>query len=153
MQCKLIRPAARVVEQMVRGRTRQIHVTLPAGTIVDHPDAYVLCDLELAEPIDDECREAARPKTAEEHQLDAERYDAVEAGIHPEDLDLFKAGKITGYRPEYDPTTEPPSLMFMPGPNWTEADAADIDGDGDGEDDDEQEPADKEPAANATGGT
>ncbi|MFZ5829821.1 MAG: hypothetical protein ACOY3P_07025 [Planctomycetota bacterium] len=79
-----------------------------AGEEIDHPDAYMLVRMGVAEPSDDEC--AARHGLSPE-QLAAARqaYRRVSAGIHPEDYALFDREVITGYAADGS---------YLPGPNW-----------------------------------
>lgn len=140
MKCKLLRDMDRLVEVKVRGKVRKQVVVIPKGTELDHEEAWMLCDLGVAEPLDDECREYAKPMTTEQQADAAKNYEMMELGLHPEDRDLYLAGKIAGYSPDFDPLNDPPSKLFLPGPNWTDADAAAIDAvddDADGEDEEE----------------
>lgn len=95
----------------------------PAGTVIDHPDAFRLVQLGCAEPADDQCA-AAHGRTPE--QLEAARiaYVRVERGILPEDYERYDNGVITGYNPDGS---------CIPGPNWT--------GDEEDESEDDEEPA------------
>lgn len=137
MKCSLIVDQERLVQKTVGRFTKTRSEIVPAGTLVDHPEAYLKCLVGAAIPADDECAFALAGLTLAEWQaknpdvvaeLQA-RYAEIEAGIHPEDLELFRAGKITGYRAEFDPQTEPPSAQFARGTNWTDEDAAALDGD------------------------
>ena len=153
MKCTLIVDQERMVPKTVGRVTRTVFETVPAGTLVDHPEAYIKCLAGAAIPADDECAFAMSGLTLLEWEQKhpgivatmQARYAEVNAGIHPEDLALFRAGKIVGYRAEYDPNTEPPSMQFVVGPNWTDEDRAAIDEEID-EDDDAEEPT---PAAAA----
>lgn len=81
-----------------------------AGAVVDHPRAYRLVQMGVAEPVDDECIRAARRN---DEQLHAARmhYEATARGIAIEDLPRFFAGEMSGYNPD---GTE------IPGPNAPE---------------------------------
>ena len=82
---------------------------VPAGTEIEHPDAFKLVRRGAAEPADEECAEAAGMT---EYQMavaqHAQRRTA--AGIHPEDFEAFDAGLMVGYYPDG---------RHVPGPNAT----------------------------------
>ena len=140
MKCETLRPMTRPEVRAVRNTRRTVIVTVPAGTVIEHPQAFLLVQRGIAKPLDEECHFAAGLMTEDQIAKAAERYSEVDAGIHPEDLALFRSGKITGYRAEYDPNNEPPSKQYLPGPNWTNADAEEIDGGGEYDDEDEEPP-------------
>lgn len=54
-------------------------ITSPAGTEIDHPDAWRLVHLGVAEPLDEECQEVAGLTPDEIAEREA-RYRALEAG-------------------------------------------------------------------------
>ena len=137
MKAKLIRDMRRVVSKTVGTTTKKVFESVPKGTVLDHAEAFHLVKMGVAHPADDECAFAAG-MTPEQMKAAAARYEEIAAGIHPEDLALFRAGKITGYRGEYDPATELPSMQYARGPNWTDADAEAIDGEVDDEHDAEE---------------
>ncbi len=86
-------------------------VSLPfwkLGAILEHPDAWMLVQMGVARPADDGCAKRARMTPL--MQIAAEKaYERVNAGIHPEDFELFDAGVILGYEPNGD---------YKPGPNF-----------------------------------
>ena len=83
---------------------------LPAGTVIDHPHAFWLVRLGLAEAADEECRDAIRMN---QEQLEAAQRASVRAerGIHPEDARAFDAGLMIGYNEDES---------WIPGPNYVE---------------------------------
>jgi hypothetical protein len=78
------------------------------GAIVSRPDSYLLVQMGIAEPADNECREWAAMTSAQMAQAQHAAL-RVTAGISPEDFPLYDAGIITGYNPDGS---------FVPGPNW-----------------------------------
>lgn len=98
----------------------------PAGTIVDHPDAYRLVQMGVAEPFDDECRSKCNrtPERMQDAQAMAER---TRLGVHPEDFEPYERGWMVGYKR----TNKAPkkdllgytSNVWKPGPNWKEYEA------------------------------
>lgn len=68
----------------------------PAGTIVDHPDAYILVQIGMAEAADEEC---AKKVNRTPKQLKQARYEHIRTkkGIHPEDYHLYDSGEMDGY--------------------------------------------------------
>lgn len=139
MKARLNRPMRKIVFRRVGQTTKPTFEPVPKGTLVEHQEAFHLVKMGVAEPADEECA-FATGMTVEQIELAAARYAEVSAGIHPEDLALFRAGKITGYRNEYDPYTEPPSMQYEAGPNWTDADAEAIDGEVETEEETSDEP-------------
>lgn len=97
---------------------------MPIGTVIEDPQAYMLVRMGVAEPADAEC-EAAHGLTADQLAEARRVYPRTEAGIAPEDFELWDAGVIVGYNPDGS---------YKPGPNWVEPD----------EDDDEDVPDDEE---------
>lgn len=55
-------------------------LSVPAGTILDHPLAHVQVHLGLAEPADDECREATKHLTPEYIAKQREKYEKLNRG-------------------------------------------------------------------------
>ena len=78
------------------------------GATLERHDCYKLVRMGIAEPVDDECRQAAAMNG---EQLRQAQHAArrLSAGIHPEDFALYDAGIITGYTPDG---------QYQPGPNW-----------------------------------
>lgn len=91
----------------------------PAGTLIDHPEAFRLVQHGVADPADEEC--AARHGLSPAELFAAKAaYERVSRGIHPEDYADFDAGVMTGYDSEGNP---------LPGPNYVAADTDDADAD------------------------
>lgn len=61
---------------------KPLWVTAPAGTEIEHPDAYVLVKMGVAVPSDDECKKAAN-MTDEEIRKAAARYNLIDKGLDP----------------------------------------------------------------------
>jgi hypothetical protein len=55
-------------------------VKKPAGTVVDHPEAWRLVRMGVAEPVDDECREAANV-SEERLKVLAAKYERLNKGM------------------------------------------------------------------------
>lgn len=91
---------------------------IPAGTIIEHPDAYRLVRLGAAEPADEECQRAASVSPIQFQRAVAAQRRAA-AGIHPEDFDAFDAGEMVGYYPDGS---------HIPGPNASHFRSDDEDG-------------------------
>ena len=86
--------------------------TKPAGTEIEHPQAYMLVEMGVAEAVDEECRlkAPATPAQAADRQ---DRYRMQDAGILPEDRDAWARGWMRGYNPDGS---------WIPGPNADEYD-------------------------------
>jgi hypothetical protein len=82
----------------------------PAGTVHDHPRAYRLVEMGMAEPADDECRLRAC-MTTEEMKAAQVKQELVGKGIHPDDYQRYLDGEIIGYDEDG---------ADIPGPNWVE---------------------------------
>lgn len=80
---------------------------LPAGTILEEPEAYLHVRMGYAEPADAECA-AKAAMTPEAMAAARHGYDRIERGIHPDDYAAFDAGQMTGYHPDGS---------WIPGPN------------------------------------
>lgn len=83
---------------------------LPAGTIIDDPNAFILVQLGMAEAVDDECTTSANRTAAQLNQARYE-YTRTAAGIHPDDYARYDNEEIIGYN--LDGTVKP-------GPNYVE---------------------------------
>lgn len=85
------------------------------GAEVEHPEAYKLVGMGIAVPADEECEKRANMTPA---QLAAAQHAAkrVEAGIHPEDYELYDSGQILGYTADGE---------YIPGPNAQELESGD----------------------------
>ncbi len=79
----------------------------PAGTEIDHPDAFQLVRMGVAAPADAECQARAN-RTPEQIAEAARHYERLARGIHPTDWPAFDAGLMTGYDAQGNP---------IPGPN------------------------------------
>ena len=99
---------------------------LPAGTIMDNPDAYMLVQGGVAEPADDEC-ETRAGLTAEE--FERAKYQGLrrELHIHPDDHEPYRLGYMVGYNGDGS---------WKPGPNY-DAWLAEQEQDDEEDDDDE----------------
>lgn len=102
----------------------------PAGTRINHPDAFRLVQLGVAEPADEACR-AAHGMTPEQILAARAGYEKVDRGIHPNDYAAFDRGEMVGYYPDGRP---------IPGPNAEPADDEDAH---DQDDEDQEEPNDE----------
>lgn len=80
----------------------------PEGTLIDHPDAFRLVQMGVAEPADPECAEAAG-MTPEGIAAAGHAYDRVTRGIHPDDYEAYDAGYMIGYEGDGS---------WKPGPNY-----------------------------------
>jgi hypothetical protein len=92
----------------------------PAGTVLDHPDAWKFVNFGMATAEDDECEQWVKPMTPERAAYVQKRYRAASLGIHDAaDLQLFMDDVIAGY--EMAPNGQ---LAYLPGPKWEEWNAA-----------------------------
>jgi hypothetical protein len=82
----------------------------PAGTIIEHPQAYRLVKMGVAKPADGECVVAAG-MTTEQQQAAQVTQELVSKGIHPEDYQAYLDGIMIGYDEDG---------KYIPGPNYTE---------------------------------
>lgn len=92
MKCKLIRydcvtpnpawSAKKAMQAKVKGRAYSVPKTLPLkfGTVVDHPDAYLLVQMGQAIPEDEACRQAAG-LTPEQMAHVQKRYELFSKGM------------------------------------------------------------------------
>lgn len=81
-----------ILDQFPRG-------IIPKGTERDTPRGHRLCQMGIAEPVDDECRIACG-KSQDQLEAAQEAYPMLEAGIIEEDREAYKAGALTGYNPD-----------------------------------------------------
>lgn len=104
MKCKLLHdtPAAPTIPPN--------KTLLPAGHIIDNPQAYILVQIGAATAEDDECEKKAG-LSSERLQQAQYQYTRTRKGIHPDDFDRYDAGEIDGYNS--DGTDKP-------GPNHVE---------------------------------
>jgi len=82
----------------------------PAGSIIDHPDAYMLVKMGTAKPADAECT-AAAGMTSEQQAVAQRMQVLVAKGIHPDDYQAYFDGQMIGYDANGD---------WLPGPNYTD---------------------------------
>ena len=88
----------------------------PAGTVLEHPDAWKFVNFGMATAADDECQEWIKPVTPERAAYMQKRYRAASLGIRGDvDLQLFMDDVIAGY--EMVPNGQ---LAYLPGPKWDE---------------------------------
>ena len=90
---------------------------LPAGSIIDHPNAFILVQIGMAESADEECKATADCSPAQLNQAQYE-YSRTKKGIHPDDFARYDRGEIDGYN--RDGTVKP-------GPNFVEDEDEDED--------------------------
>ena len=110
MKAKLIRDMAVLPKRVKEGHPP----IMLAGTIIDHPKAYRLCQQGVAVPEDKECMDATRiSDSVMEEKIIA--YDLADKGIARDDFSAFNRGLMVGYKP--DGTT---GDTWKPGPSWTE---------------------------------
>lgn len=74
----------------------------PAGTIIDHPDAYRLVRLGAAAPADEECMEKAAMSDSQQKKAQY-HYLRMERGILPEHAEAYAQGVFVGYDPDGTP--------------------------------------------------
>ena len=98
---------------------------IPVGTISEHPEAWKLVRMGIAEPADEECEKAAgMTKLKMQEAQYAQKRTSL--GIHPVDFPAYDAGEIIGYYPDG---------TAIPGPNATHSEGGLIlDGDDEWED-------------------
>lgn len=82
----------------------------PAGTLIDHPQAFRLVQQGCAEPVDPQCRARAGVSGAKLEDL-KRKYQRADRGIWPIDWDAYDAGLMVGYNED---------SSWKPGPNWTD---------------------------------
>ncbi len=78
------------------------------GATLSRDDCYKLVKMGIAEPVDEECRQAVA-MSGEQLRQAQHAARRLSAGIHPEDFALYDSGIITGYTPDG---------QYQPGPNW-----------------------------------
>lgn len=94
----------------VKGKLSSIPY-FPAGTEYEHPNAAFFCQAGSAAPADDECLQACG-MTEDELAAVQRLYKITAAGIEgKDDIELWDAGVIIGYRQDGS---------YEPGPNWEE---------------------------------
>jgi hypothetical protein len=95
----------------------------PKGHEVDHPDAWQLVMMGVAEPTDMECAERVRAAGMDPTKFEAAKlaYERVSRGIQPEDYGAYNAGYMTGYAP--DGNGVGPDGDWIAGPKFSEWEA------------------------------
>ena len=78
----------------------------PAGTEINHPDAFKLVRMGIADPIDDDCKAMVR-RTPEQLLAARHAYIRTTKGIHPEDFDAYDRGMMVGYNADGSPKPGP----------------------------------------------
>lgn len=108
MKCKLIR-------EMTYGPDAgpdKVGTVAPAGTVVDHRQAWLLVKQGVAVPEDEECKQKVGV-TPEQMTRAQHAYDRISHGVHPEDFQAYDEGLMIGYNPDGS---------WKPGPNWEDWD-------------------------------
>lgn len=106
MKCRLLK-AMRCKKTEARPDGR-----VPAGTVIDHPDAYLLVRLGCAESVDAECAEKAARSPQQLAQA-RKAQERTSRGIHPDDFEAYDRGEMIGYEADGSP---------IPGPNFVPPD-------------------------------
>jgi hypothetical protein len=115
-----------VKAKLIRDMPRPKGQVAPAGEVIDHPNAWRLVRMGVAEPADDECR-AKADMSPEKMERAKVRYERTDLGIHPEDFAAFDSGWMVGYdhgeggekTPQRDALGNT-SNVWKPGPKWGE---------------------------------
>lgn len=115
MKCRLIReverPARTPEEELAAEQTGRFPI-MPVGTEIDHADAYLLVQMGVAVPADEECELAAK-MTPEKMRAAQYAYERTSRGIHPGDFEAYDAGLMVGYDEQG---------KWIPGPNYVPED-------------------------------
>lgn len=82
----------------------------PEGTVIDHPQAFWLVKMGVAQPEDVECANKANI-TKEQFERAEYAYERADRGIHPDDFRAYDAGLMDGYDAEG---------KWIPGENYAE---------------------------------
>lgn len=84
------------------------YVEMPAGYVIDHPDAWQQVMSGNAEPADDECQKRCEAAgLTKDLAADLKRRGERQMRrIHPEDWDIYEAGLMNGYDAEMRPTLD-----------------------------------------------
>jgi len=103
MQCRLLRRLKWSPSPVRQGYAEP-------GTVIDHPDSWLLVLNGDAEPADEECdqRTGFSGWSDERKQAVLKHRERMAAGIHPDDFDAYDRGEIAGYNPDGS---------AIPGPN------------------------------------
>ena len=99
MKAKLIREMDRLDHENLNANGKLTVKKVPAGTIIDHPDAFLLVRQGCAIAADDECQQKAG-MTADRLKAAQYAYKRTAAGINPDDFDAYDAGLMVGYKPD-----------------------------------------------------
>ena len=106
MKAKLIREMDRLDHEHLDANGKPPVKKVPVGTIIDHPDAFLLVRQGCAVSADEECQQKVG-MTADRLAAAQYAYKRTAAGINPEDFDAYDAGLLVGYKPDGS---------WMPGP-------------------------------------
>lgn len=99
---------------------------LPAGTVIDHPDAWRLVEMGSADPADAECLAKCVSLGLSGERLAKAKaaYERSDRGIHPEDFEAYAAGWMIGYQKTDDEPRRDAigntSNIWEPGPKFAE---------------------------------
>jgi hypothetical protein len=83
---------------------------LPAGTIIDHQEAWKLVQSGMAVPEDEECAKRVNMNPAQMATAQVAQEKA-RLGVAPEDYQAYDDGLMRGYKPDGS---------WIPGPNFDE---------------------------------
>lgn len=116
MKAKLIRNMPKIERFQRNGQEcqRVVNDGHKEGDVIEGHNVYLLVKQGVAEPADEECREAAG-MTPERFEAAKENYERTLRGIHPEDFEAYKRGLMTGYKPD-----GVEGNTWIHGPEWTE---------------------------------
>ena len=99
MKATLLREMDQIDREHLDVNRRPTLKKVPAGTIIDHPDAFRLVRQGVAMPADEECQLAAN-RSPQQLAAAQHAYERVSAGIHPDDYGPYDAGIMAGYNPD-----------------------------------------------------
>jgi len=111
---------------LIRDMDGETGKPLPAGTVIDHRDAFRLVQMGVAIPLDEDCRRKclALGLTQEEIADARKAYERTNLGIHPDDFEAYEAGWMAGYlRTNKNPKVDAlgnTSNVWNPGQKWDE---------------------------------
>lgn len=96
MKAKLIREMDQLDHEKLDANKKPTVKKVPAGTIIDHPDAFLLVRQGCAVAADEECQQKAG-MTAGRLAAAQYAYGRTAAGINPDDFAAYDAGLMSGY--------------------------------------------------------
>jgi hypothetical protein len=82
----------------------------PAGTVIDHPQAFHLVRQGCAEPADEQCAAAAGVGPTKRRELQR-HYERASRGVQPIDFEAYESGLMVGYQEDGH---------WKHGANWTD---------------------------------